>query len=192
MAPTVLNATIAEEAGLAFTRPWKWWSLYSVRRDRGEPSSPASAQRRRDSAGEAGRGQGLGVRLPAEHGQPLSRRSALSWRASRSPTGPRARPPWCGGAGSPRMRSKPWEYWSWIFVRGTGVRGEGRCSVNLYGRTVIWAAALGADEYVISADDSFHPGRVAAPSPYGRAEGLVMCCERCRSTRRGVGVSGGL
>ncbi|MCK7626564.1 IS630 family transposase [Streptomyces sp. RS10V-4] len=95
----------------------------------------------------------LACRLPAETGVPLARWSCpelAAELAARGITGPVS-------ASTVRrwLRDdalKPWQHRSWIFITDPGFRAKAGRVLDLYART--WQGVpLGADEYVISADE---------------------------------------
>jgi transposase len=63
---------------------------------------------------------------------------------------------------------KPWQYRSWIFITDPDFRPKAERVLDLYARTCN-GESLGADEYIISADERRPPSRPAAaatpPSP---------------------------
>ncbi|MFH8470834.1 IS630 family transposase [Streptomyces sp. NPDC017991] len=95
----------------------------------------------------------LACQLPAETGAPLSRWSCPELAAeltARGITGPVS-------ASTVRrwLRQdtiKPWQHQSWIFIRDPDFRAKAQRVLDLYART-FEDVPLGADEYVVSADE---------------------------------------
>ena len=98
------------------------------------------------------RGQGAGLRAARRDGLPLARWSAPIWPPRPSPAG------WPSVSASTVRRwlaadaIKPWQHRSWIFPRDPDFGIKAARVLDLYARS--WQGQqLGADEYVISADE---------------------------------------
>jgi transposase len=95
----------------------------------------------------------LACQLPAEIGAPLSRWSCPELARQAAADGVVA----CVSASTVRRwlaqdALKPWQHRSWIFIRDPDFAATGARVLDLYGR-VFDDAALGPDEYVVSADE---------------------------------------
>jgi len=145
------NATIAEELGVCVDTARKWRARFCANGIEGLADAPRSGRPPVYSAGEVARVKAWACELPAEHGQPLSRWSAPELARQLLADGI--------GASVATVRRwlaedalKPWQYRSWIFVRDPQFAAKAAVVLDLYGRSYL-GAALGADEYVISADE---------------------------------------
>ncbi|MFB7327626.1 helix-turn-helix domain-containing protein [Streptomyces sp. NPDC056190] len=147
------NARIAERVGVHVDTVRRWRGRFAEKRlpglaDRkrtGRPPSFTALQNPQVAA--------LACQLPAETGVPLSRwscpelaREAVERRVA----------PFLSASTVPRWLTrdalKPWQHRSWIFITDPGFRAKAERVLDLYART--WnGTRLGADEYVISADE---------------------------------------
>jgi transposase len=167
------NAAIAEELGICVDTARKWRARFCTNGIEGLADAPRSGRPPLYSVAEVARVKAWACELPAAHDQPLSRWS----------TPELARQLRAGGIGASvstvqRWPSedalKPWQYRSWIFVRDPQFAAKAAVVLDLYGRSHL-GAALGADEYVISADEK--PSiqardRCHVTSPAGRARAI--------------------
>ncbi|MCK7626098.1 helix-turn-helix domain-containing protein [Streptomyces sp. RS10V-4] len=147
------NARIARETGLHLDTVRCWRDRFADRglaalSDRERSGRPPSYTPLQVAEAKA-----LACRLPAETGVPLARWSCpelAAELAARGITGPVS-------ASTVRrwLRDdalKPWQHRSWIFITDPGFRAKAGRVLDLYART--WQGVpLGADEYVISADE---------------------------------------
>ena len=115
---------------------------------------PRSGRPRVFTAGAGGRGEGDGLRAAGrDRGAAGSLVQSPNWPPRRSPAAwwNACRPPRCA-AGWTRDAIKPWQYRSWIFPRDPDFAAKAARVLDLYDR--LWKGrALGADEFVISADE---------------------------------------
>ena len=169
------NATIVEELGVCVDTARKWRARFCANGIEGLADARRSGRPPVYSAGEVAGVKALACELPAETGSRCRGGAARSWPASCSPPdrAPR-RPP--SAAGSPRTRSSP------------GSTGPGSSPATRSSRPRPAACstctprhldgALGADEYVICADEKTaiqarcrcHPTSPPRPGP-GHAGG---------------------
>jgi transposase len=147
------NARIAREMGLHLDTVRRWRGRFA----RG--GLPALADCRRSGRParftpvQVAEAKALACQLPAETGAPLSRWSCPELAAelkARGITGPVS-------ASTVRrwLRQdtiKPWQHQSWIFIRDPDFRAKAQRVLDLYART-FEDVPLGADEYVVSADE---------------------------------------
>ncbi|MEU2740273.1 IS630 family transposase [Streptomyces sp. NPDC007095] len=147
------NARIARETGLHLDTVRTWRGRFAEHRlpalsDRKRSGRPASFTPLQTAQVKA-----LACQLPAESGTPLSR-----WSAPELAREVVARAI-AGAISASTVRRwlkqdalKPWQYQSWIFITNPAFRTRAERVLGLYART--WnGEALGADEYVISADE---------------------------------------
>ncbi|MET8130331.1 IS630 family transposase [Streptomyces sp. NPDC005065] len=147
------NARIARETGLHLDTVRTWRGRFAENRlptlsDRKRSGRPASFTPLQTAQVKA-----LACQLPAESGTPLSR-----WSAPELAREVVARAI-AGAISASTVRRwlkqdalKPWQYQSWIFITDPAFRPRAERILDLYAR--IWnGEALGADEYVISADE---------------------------------------
>ena len=147
------NARIARETGLHLDTVRTWRGRFAGNRlpalsDRKRSGRPASFTPLQTAQVKA-----LACQLPAESGTPLSR-----WSAPELAREVVARAI-AGAISASTVRRwlkqdalKPWQYQSWIFITDPAFRTRAERVLDLYAR--IWnGEALGADEYVISADE---------------------------------------
>ncbi|WP_371666640.1 IS630 family transposase (plasmid) [Streptomyces sp. NBC_00289] len=147
------NARIARETRLHLDTVRTWRGRFAGHRlpalsDRKRSGRPASF-----TPLQAAQVKALACQLPAESGMPLSR-----WSAPELAREVVARAI-AGAISASTVRRwlkqdalKPWQYQSWIFITDPAFRSRAERVLDLYAR--IWnGEALGADEYVISADE---------------------------------------
>ncbi|MCY0924588.1 helix-turn-helix domain-containing protein, partial [Streptomyces sp. H27-G5] len=147
------NARIARETGLHLDTVRTWRGRFAAHRlsalgDRKRSGRPAAFTPLQSAQVRA-----LACQLPAESGTPLSR-----WSAPELAREVVARAI-AGAISASTVRRwleqdalKPWQYRSWIFITDPAFRSRAERVLDLYART--WdGEALGADEYVISADE---------------------------------------
>ncbi|MEV5011427.1 IS630 family transposase [Streptomyces sp. NPDC055692] len=147
------NARISERVGVHVDTVRRWRGRFAEKRlpglaDRkrtGRPPSLTALQNPQVAA--------LACQLPAETGVPLSRWSCpeLAREAVERGVAPflSASTVRCWLT---RDALKPWQHRSWIFITDPGFRAKAERVLDLYART--WnGTRLGADEYVISADE---------------------------------------
>jgi transposase len=147
------NARIARETGLHLDTVRTWRGRFAAHRlpalgDRKRSGRPAAFTPLQTAQVKA-----LACQLPAESGTPLSRWSA---RELAREVVDRAI---AGAISASTVRRwlrqdalKPWQYQSWIFITDPGFRPKAERVLDLYARTRD-GEPLGADEYVISADE---------------------------------------
>src|SRR5690625_1012707 len=167
------NATIAEELGVCLDTVRKWRARFCDNGVDGLGDAPRSGRPPVYSAGEVARVKAWACELPAEHGQPLSRWSAPELARQLVADGI--------GASVSTVRRwlaedalKPWQYQSWIFIRDPQFAAKAAVVLDLYAR-IHQGVALGADEYVISADEK--PSiqardRCHATAPAGKGQSM--------------------
>jgi transposase len=147
------NARIARETGLHLDTVRCWRGRFAEHglgglRDRERSGRPPSF-----TALQTAQVKALACRLPAETGVPLSR-----WSCPELAREVVARAI-AGSVSASTVRRwltddalKPWQHQSWIFITDPDFRTRAERVLDLYART--WQGkALGADEYVISADE---------------------------------------
>lgn len=145
------NATIAEELGVCLDTARKWRARFCNNGVDGLADAPRSGRPPVYSAGEVARVKAWACELPATHGLPLSRWSAPELARQLVADGI--------GASVATVRRwlaedalKPWQYQSWIFISDPQFAAKAAVVLDLYAHTY-QGVALGADEYVISADE---------------------------------------
>ncbi|OEJ96241.1 transposase [Streptomyces thermolilacinus SPC6] len=147
------NARIAVEVGVHVDTVRTWRGRIAELglpglADRQRPGRPATF-----TALQAAQVKALACQLPAEAGAPLSRwscpelaREAVERGIAPFPSTSTVRR-WLG-----QDALKPWQHRSWIFITDPDFRPKAERVLDLYAR--IWdGIPLGADEYVISADE---------------------------------------
>jgi transposase len=147
------NARIARETGLHLDTVRTWRGRFAAHRlsalgDRKRSGRPAAFTPLQSAQVKA-----LACQLPAESGTPLSH-----WSAPELAREVVARAI-AGAISASTVRRwlsqdaiKPWQYQSWIFITDPAFRSKAERVLDLYART--WEGErLGADEYVISADE---------------------------------------
>jgi transposase len=147
------NARIARETGLHLDTVRTWRDRFAALGLTGLADRKRSGRPPRFTALQAAQVKALACQLPAESGVPLSRWSVPELArevAARAITGPVS-------ASTVRRwlhqdAIKPWQHQSWIFITDPDFRPKAERVLDLYART--WnGQALGADEYVVSADE---------------------------------------
>ena len=147
------NARIARETGLHLDTVRCWRGRFADHgldglADRNRSGRPASY-----TPVQVAEAKALACRLPVETGAPLARWSCpelAAELAARGITGPVS-------ASTVRRwlhqdALKPWQHQSWIFITDPDFRTRAERVLDLYART--WhGVLLGADEYVVSADE---------------------------------------
>ena len=147
------NARIARETGLHLDTVRTWRGRFA------EHGLPALTDRKRSgrpssfTALQSAQVKALACQLPAESGVPLSR-----WSCPELAREVVARAI-AGTISASTVRRwlkqdalKPWQYESWIFITDPDFHSRAQRVLDLYARTFN-GRALGADEYVISADE---------------------------------------
>ena len=145
------NAAIAEELGVCLDTARKWRARFCDKGVEGLADATRSGRPPVYSAGEVAQVKAWACQLPAEHGLPLSRWSAPELARQLRADGI--------GASVATVRRwlaedalKPWQYRSWINVRDPQFAAKAAVVLDLYAGTY-QGVTLGADEYVISADE---------------------------------------
>jgi transposase len=147
------NARIARETGLHLDTVRTWRGRFADKR------LPALSDRKRSGRPssfthlQAAQVKALACQLPAESGVPLSRWSCpelareVVARAIADTISASTVRRWLK-----QDAIKPWQYQSWIFITDPDFRARAERVLDLYART--WdGRPLGADEYVVSADE---------------------------------------
>jgi len=147
------SAVIARRLGITVDTVRKWRSRFAGRGLDGLADLPRSGRPRVFDAVTMAQVKALACELPAEHGVPLSRWSCPELAAEAVT---RSIVPGVSASTVRRWLSadaiKPWQHRSWIFPRDPEFAAKAARVLDLYART--WQGrALGADEYVISADE---------------------------------------
>lgn len=167
------NAGIAEELGICLDTARKWRARFCANGIAGLADAPRSGRPPVYTAAEVARVKAWACELPAEHGQPLSRWStpelARALRADGIAASMATVRRWLA-----EDALKPWQYRSWINVRDPHFAAKAAVVLDLYAGTY-HGIALGADEYVISADEK--PSiqardRCHATQPAGKAQAM--------------------
>jgi transposase len=147
----VSNPSIAEELGVCVDTARKWRARFCANGIEGLADAPRSGRPPVYSAAEVARVKAWACALPVEHGQPLSRWSAPELARQLRADGI--------GASVATVRRwlaedalKPWQYQSWIFVRDPHFAAKAAVVLDLYAG-IYRGGTLGADEFVISADE---------------------------------------
>ncbi|MDV7087938.1 IS630 family transposase [Rhodococcus opacus] len=145
------NAHIAAELGVCVDTARKWRARFYRRGIEGLTDAPRSGRPPRYSPSQVAAVKAWACQLPTEHELPLSRWSApelarqlLIDGISASATTVRR---WLA-----QDALKPWQYQSWIFIRDPQFEIKAAVVLDLYARRYD-GVELGADEYVISADE---------------------------------------
>jgi transposase len=174
----VTNAQIARRLGLCLDTVRKWRSRFCAARLAGLKDRPRPGRRRVFVKTAEVEVKALACALPAETGVPLSRWSYTELAAEAVTRGlvPAVSPSTVGRW----LRAdaiRPWRFRSWIFPRDPNFAEKAGRALDLYDR--IWAGRpLGADEYVLSADEKSqlqalrrrHPDLPPAPGRARRQE----------------------
>ncbi|MEV0424842.1 IS630 family transposase [Streptosporangium canum] len=147
------NAHIARETGLHLDTVRTWRGRFV------EEGLPGLADRKRSgrppsfTALQTAQVKALACQLPAETGAPLSRWSCPE--LAREAVARHIAPALSASTVRRWLHEdaiKPWQHRSWIFITDPGFRARAARVLDLYAR--IWQGQpLGADEYVISADE---------------------------------------
>ena len=124
------NAGIARELGVCVDTVRKWRARFCNKGIDGLADAPRSGRPPVHSPSEVAHVKAWACGVPAQHNLPLS--TVRRWLAEEA--------------------LKPWRYQSWIFVRDTQSAANASVVLDLYARTY-QGAALGASDYVISADE---------------------------------------
>ncbi|WP_055598300.1 helix-turn-helix domain-containing protein [Streptomyces aureus] len=147
-------ARVARETSLHLDTVARWLHRFAENRDLPDCGTA------NDLAGpssftplQAAEVKALACRLPAESGVPLSRWSGLELAREATERGI------VTSLSASTVRRwlktdalKPWQHHSWIFITDPDFRPRAQPVLDLYART-FEGAALGRDEYVISADE---------------------------------------
>ena len=147
------NACIARETGLHVDTVRTWRGRFAEHGLPGLTDRKRSGRPRTFTALQTAQVTALACQLPAESGVPLARWSVPDLAREAMARGIAASVP----ASTVRRwlaqdALKPWQYRSWIFITDPDFRAKAERVLDLYART--WQGEpLGADEYVISADE---------------------------------------
>lgn len=147
------NAAIAAEAGVHPDTVRRWRGRFADQRLPGLADRKRSGRPRSFTTLQRAQAKALACQLPAETGVPLSRWSCpelaveLEGRGITGPISPSTVRRWLR-----EEAIKPWQHGSWIFITDPAFRPEAERVLDLYARTLN-GEPLGADEYVISADE---------------------------------------
>lgn len=147
------NARIARETGLHLDTVRCWRGRFAERGLGGLSDRERSGRPPSFTALQVAEAKALACRLPAETGTPLARWSCPELARELAARGI------TGTVSASTVRRwirddalKPWQYRSWIFITDPEFRPKAARVLDLYART--WQGRpLGADEYVISADE---------------------------------------
>ncbi|MEW2491511.1 IS630 family transposase [Streptomyces sp. NPDC048411] len=147
------NARIARKTGLHLDTVRRWRGRFAEQRLAGLADRERSGRPPAFTALQIAEVKALACRLPAESGVPLSRwscpelaREAVARGIATFVSASTVRR-WLD-----RDALKPWQHRSWIFITDPDFRTKAQRVLDLYART--WQGVpLGADEYVISADE---------------------------------------
>jgi transposase len=174
----VPNSTIAVELGLHVDTVRKWRRRFAAEGLSGLDDLPRSGRPRVFTPVQVAEVKALACTLPAETGAPLSRWSSADLatevitRGLAETISAATVRRWLG-----TDAIKPWQHRSWIFPRDPDFATKATRVLDLYART--WdGQPLGADEYVISADEKSqlqalqprHRGQPPAPRLPRRVE----------------------
>jgi transposase len=145
------NAAIAEELGICVDTARKWRARFAGKGIEGLADAPRSGRPPIYTPADRAKVTAWACELPAEHDLPLSRWSAVDLAAQLRRDGIAA------SVSTVRRwldhdALKPWQHRSWIFVRDPDFEAKAAVVLELYARTY-QGTPLGADEYVISADE---------------------------------------
>ncbi|MFI6691426.1 IS630 family transposase [Streptomyces sp. NPDC050433] len=147
------NARIARETGLHLDTVRCWRGRFAAQGLAGVSDRERSGRPPSYTALQVAEAKALACRLPAETGVPLARWSCPELAAELAARGI------TGLVSASTVRRwlrddalKPWQYQSWIFITDPEFRPKAERVLDLYART--WGGVpLGADEYVISAEE---------------------------------------
>ena len=172
------NAVIARRLGITEDTVRRWRVRFAADRIPGLDDRPRSGRPRRFTAVAAAEVKAMACALPAETGVPLARWSAselaaeaVTRRIVEQVSASTVRR-WLAADAI-----KPWQCRSWIFPRDPDFAAKAARVLDLYDR--LWQGRrLGAEEYVISADEKSqlqalrrrHPGLPPAPGRIRRQE----------------------
>jgi transposase len=172
------NAQIARELGICMDTVRKWRSRFVDQRLAGLKDRPRPGRERTFSTMAEAEVKALACQLPAETGVPLSRWSTAELAAEAVTRGVvDSISPSTVGRWLAADAIRPWRYQTWIFPRDPDFAAKAGPVLDLYDRT--WQGQpLGADEYVISADEKSqlqalhrrHPDLPPAPGRDRRQE----------------------
>ncbi|OUS92891.1 IS630 family transposase [Rhodococcus sp. NCIMB 12038] len=145
------NAVIADELGICVDTARKWRARFYAKGIKALADAPRSGRPPVYTPTEVARVKAWACELPAEHELPLSRWSAPELARQLLIDGI--------GASASTVRRwlaqdalKPWQHQSWIFIRDPRFEAKATVVLDLYARSY-QGVELGADEYVISADE---------------------------------------
>jgi len=172
------NAAIAAELGLCVDTARRWRRRFATERTEGLTDRPRTGRPRRFTAETVAAITALACTLPAETGIALSRWSSTDLAAEAVTRGVTD----TISASTVRRTLaraviKPWLHRSWIFPRDPNFETKAARVLDLYART--WQGSeLGADDYVISADEKSqlqalrrrHPGQPTEPGQTRKVE----------------------
>jgi transposase len=147
------NPTIAAELGIGVDTVRKWRKRFAAERLPGLEDRPRPGRPRGFTPVQVAQVKALACTPPAEAGMPLSRWSSTDLAAQATAHGlveaisPSTVRRWLAADAI-----KPWQHRSWIFPRDPRFEDKAARVLDLYDRC--WQGReLGADEYVISADE---------------------------------------
>jgi transposase len=145
------NAAIADELDVCVDTARKWRARFHAKGIDGLADAPRPGRPPIYTPADRARVTAWACQLPAEHDVPISRWSgpelARRLRADAITASVSTVRRWLDGDAL-----KPWQYQSWIFVRDPDFEAKAAVVLDLYTRTY-QGTPLGADEYVISADE---------------------------------------
>ena len=172
------NAVIAADLGLHVDTVRKWRKRYAAHGLAGLKDLPRSGRPPTFTSVQVAEVKALACTPPADHHVPLARWSAAELAAEAVNQGLVASiSPASVRRYLARDAIKPWQHRSWIFPRDPDFSTKAARVLDLYERR--WHGVdLGADEYVISADEKSqlqalqrrHPGLPAGPGRTRRVE----------------------
>jgi transposase len=147
------NARIAKRAGVHEDTVRRWRGRFAEHGMPGLADHKRTGRPPRFTPLQLAQVKALACQLPAETGTPLSRWSCPE--LAREVIG-RGILPFISASSIRRILAgdalKPWQHRSWIFTRDPAFRDRAAPVLDLYARTY-QGAALGQDEYVVSADE---------------------------------------
>lgn len=151
-ADAVAHTVIAEDLGICVDTVRKWRKRFAAHGLEGLKDAARSGRPRRITALERAEVTALACTLPAESGLALSRFSAADLSAEAAARGLAQVSPSSVRRILRAAVIKPWRSRSWIFPRDPDFAVKAARVLDLYDR--VWQGCpLGADEYVISADE---------------------------------------